>query len=157
VLELRKTGEITEMPPPGIELAAAFHAADLGLVQEALAVWARNHLPLQLEITAVLAEVIGSRQYVAAWMLQPEEELHDAQRDLMRALEPIVEPLPDAPAAFHVQVTIGDHVLPKPFPHLIGQMQRDFEPFVWDAETLSLIRQTPGLETINWEPVESFR
>jgi hypothetical protein len=72
----------------------------------------------------------------------------------MHALETFIQPLPDAPAAFHVRVTIGDHVSPKPFPHLIGQMQRDFEPFVWDAETVSLIQQA---EPATWEPVESFR
>lgn len=155
VRDLRTLGEISEMPPPGIELAVAFRAADLGPVQEALSTWARNHLPLQLETTAVLAEVIGARQYVAAWMLQPEEELNDAQRDLMRSLEPLINPLPDMPAAFHVRVTIGDHVTPKPFPRLIGKMQQDFEPFVWDAETVSLIQLTQ--EAASWEPVESFR
>jgi len=154
VRELRKAGKITEMPPPGIDVVAPFQAEDRAAVEAVLKSWARNHLPLQLEITGVKAQVIGAQQYAAAWTLDPAEELKEAQSDLNRVLAALITPLPDSPIEFPVCVTIGDHVAPRPYPALIGQMQRRFDTVVWDAETVSLIRQTPGS---TWETVASFR
>ncbi|MBN1202318.1 MAG: 2'-5' RNA ligase family protein [Anaerolineae bacterium] len=154
---LRESAGMGAAPPPGIELAAAFRADDVGAVETALADWARAHLPAQLEITGVLAEVVGEQQYVTGWTLQPDEELQEAQHELMTALEPLITPLADALPTFHARVTIGDHIPPQPFPRLVGQMQRDFEPFVWHAETVSLLRHPADIEAGEWEETGSFR
>lgn len=156
VLELREIGRITDTPPPGVMFVAAFRTADLPAVENALAGWARAHLPLQLEITGVVAEVIGTQQYVAAWSLQPEEELQEVQEALMDALEPLIIPLPDSPPPSRVRLTIGEHIAPQPFPKVIGAMQRDFEPYVWHAEAVSLIRLDPASESHDWEVAKSF-
>ncbi len=156
VLELRATGDIIDMPPPGIGLVDSFRAEDLNAVQEQLARWARNHLPLQLEITGVLAEVVGQQQYVAAWLLQPEEELHEAQHDLRRVLAPLIQPLPEAPLAFQVQLTIGAQVPPRRYPHLVGRMQREFEPYVWHATDLLLVRKDAEDDDGGWEIVHRY-
>lgn len=151
VLELRTAGGIDDMPPPGIALAGSFRTEDLDGVQEELERWTRNHLPMQVEITGVLAEVVGQQQYVAAWLLQPEEELHDGQHTLRRALAPLIQPLPDTRMAFHVHLTISDHVPPRRYPLLIGRMQRDFEPYVWHATDLILVRKDADADAGAWE------
>lgn len=151
VLELRSTGDIIDMPPPGIALAGSFRTDDIAAVERELARWTRNHLPLQIEITGVLAEVIGEQQYVAAWLLQPEDDLRDAQHDLRHALDTLIQPLPETRLAFRVDLVISDHVPARRYPHLIGRMQTDFEPFVWHATDLLLVRKDAGADEGTWE------
>lgn len=154
---LRAIGEIEGAPPPGIDLSPVFRAADRAAVEEVLSDWARNHLPLQLETTGVLAEVIGTQQYVAAWALDPQEELEEAQQDLKRALEPVVTLPADQAETFPVRVIIGDAVAPGPYPLVIIDMQREFEPYVWDAELVTLLHITMGEEGSAWEEAATFR
>lgn len=160
VLELREAGEIGNMPPPGIALLPAFRTIDLPGVEAVLDDWTRVHLPLQLEITAVLAEVVGAQQYIAAWALQPEEDIQEAQYALLRALVPLILPLSDpsgAPvSAYPVRVTIGDGITARRYPHVIAQMQQDFEPFVWHAQSLLLARHLPEAGPNNWEIARTF-
>ncbi len=153
---LRKTGEITAMPEPGIALVADFRATDPEAVKTALAAWVQKHLPMQLESTGVWAEVIGAQQFVAAWTLQPEKEVHAAQRSLNKALAPLITPLPDAPAEFPVRVVIGDQVAAARYPHVIAQMQRDFEPEVWHATELRLIQHPADAAPVTWETAATF-
>jgi hypothetical protein len=154
VIELRKTGEISTMPPPGIVLTVLFRAADRAAVETALKKWARAHLPFQFETTNVLAKVIGAQQYVAAWALEPEEELVEAQHALRRALAELILPQPGAVFAFEAYVPVGDHVAAQRYPHVIGHMQRDFEPVVWQATDLQLVRQ--GEKPGEWDVVKTF-
>jgi len=156
VLELRTTGEIVDAPPPGIALTAGFKATDLSAVEAALTEWVRVHLPLQLETTGILAEVAGAQQYIAAWTLEPEDELREAQLELMRSLAPLITLLPDTPAAFRVRVTISDHVPARRFPHVIAQMQRDFETYVWHATELMLVQHSPDAAPGDWEIARTF-
>jgi hypothetical protein len=156
VLELRTAGEIADAPPPGIALTVGFTAADLPAVETVLADWVRAHLPLQLETTGIVAEVVGAQQYVAAWTLDPEEELHEAQRELMRSLAPLVTLPPDTPAAFSVRVSISDHVPAKRYPYVIAQMQRDFETYVWHATELMLAQHAPDAAPGDWEIAKTF-
>jgi outer membrane biosynthesis protein TonB len=154
VLELRETGEITTMPPPGIVLTTQFRATDRAAVETALAKWARAHLPFQFETTSVLAKVVGAQQYIAAWTLEPEEEIVEAQHALNRALAELVLPMPESTMTFVPYVPIGEHIAAARYPHVIGQMQRDFEPFVWRANDLQLVRQ--GEKPGEWEMVKAF-
>jgi hypothetical protein len=153
---LRKTGEITAMPEPGIALVVDFRATDLDAVRAALAAWVQKHLPMQLESTGVWAEVIGAQQYIAAWTLQPEKEVHAAQRSLNRALAPLITPLPDVPAEFPVRVVIGDQVAAARYPHVVAQMQRDFEPEVWHATELRLIQHPADAAPATWDLAATF-
>jgi hypothetical protein len=155
-LELRATGEIEAMPPPGVALTGRFQTADLPAVEVALAHWVRTRLPVQLETTGVLARVIGEQQYMAAWTLDPEEELQEAQQALQRALEPLIVALSGEPFAPDVCVSIGDYVPARRYPQVIGQMQRDFEPSVWHATDLRLARLTPGTGPGNWDIARTF-
>jgi hypothetical protein len=154
VIELRKTGEITTMPPPGIVLTAQFRTTDLPAVEAALAKWARAQLPFQFEIVGVSAKVTGAQQYTAAWTLEPEEEIVEAQHALKRALAEVILPLPGATMTFSAHVPIGEQIAAARYPLVVGQMQRDFEPFVWRTNDLQLVRQgePPG----EWKMIQSF-
>lgn len=154
VLKLRKIGDITDTPPPGLALTVAFRAADIAAVEAALAKWARAQLPFQFETTSVLARVVGAQQYVAAWALEPEEELVEAQHALRVALAELILPMPGETVAFEPYAPIGEQIAPRRFPHVIAQMQRDFEPFVWQATDIQLIRQ--GVKPGAWDIVKSF-
>ncbi len=156
VLELRAAGEIEDMPPPGIALAGSFRAADIAAVEEQLARWARNQLPLQVEITAIVAEVNGMQDYLAAWSLRPEEELVEAQHNLRRAVAMLVEPLPGTRAPLTVHLVIGDHVPAARYPHLIGRMQREFEPYVWHATDLLLVRKDAEADDGAWGITQQY-
>jgi hypothetical protein len=156
VLELRTTGEIVDTPPPGIALTARFNAADLPAVETVLADWVRAHLPLQLETTGIVAEVVGGQQYAAAWTLEPGEELAEAQHELMHALAPLITLLSDAPAAFNVRVTISDHVPARRYPQVIAQMQREFETYVWHATELMLVQRPQDGEPGEWGIAKTF-
>ncbi len=153
--KLRKLGEIKDMPEPGFELVAPFRAENPALVQTMLKSWARNHLPLQLEVTGVQAEVMGAHDYVAGWTLLPGDDLDEAQADLIRALTSRVTFVPDMPEKPTLRVIVGQKVAPGPFPRLVARMQRDFESYVWHAETAVLVRQEADSTT--WETVESYR
>ncbi len=148
VVKLRKLGKITSMPPPGIALTPPFLTHERPAVEAALTEWTRAHLPFQLEIISVMAKVIGAQQYIAAWALEPEEELLDAQHELRQALADLILPVPGAAGTFNAWLPVGDHVAAARYPHIIGQMQRDFEPFVWHANDLHLVRQGEPWETL---------
>jgi hypothetical protein len=155
VQQLRATAAVIDAPPPGIDLTPIFRTNNRQEVETVLAGWARNHLPLQLEITGVVAEVRGPQQYVAAWTLEPQEELREAQHDLIRVLAPLITPLPGQPIAFPVRVVIGENIMVGPYPHVVRQMQQEFEPFVWHTE-LAILVQRAG-PTAGWEAAGSFR
>jgi hypothetical protein len=154
VIELRKTGEITTMPPPGIVLTVQFRTVDLPGVEAALAKWTRAHLPFQFETVGVSAKVIGAQQYVAAWTLEPEEEIVEAQHALRQALADVILPLPGATTDFSAYVPIGEQIAAPRYAQVIGQMQRAFEPFVWRANDLQLVCQ--GEQPDQWATVRSF-
>ena len=59
VLELRATGDVEDMPPPGIPLTPRFYTPDPDALDAALERWARARLPLSVEIAGVHAEVAG--------------------------------------------------------------------------------------------------
>ncbi len=156
VLELRTTGEIDDMPPPGVALHAAFRATDRDALEEALADWTRANLPVQIELTGIEAEIVGTQQYVAAWTLDPAEELQEAQHELRRALAGLATPLPDAPVLRQVRVLIGDHVAARRYPYVIGQMQRDFDPYVWHATELLLVERDASAPPEDWTISRTF-
>ncbi|MCD4684578.1 MAG: hypothetical protein K8S97_01405 [Anaerolineae bacterium] len=163
VIALRVVGEINDVPPPGIMLGGAFRTPQLDAVQDALAHWTRNHLPLQIERVGIWAEVVGKQQYIAAWRLQPDEELQEALHNLRRALAPLITPLPDARTAIQVHLAISEHVPAHRYPHLIGHMQREFEPYVWHANDLLLVRRnadakpdTNTSDPLGWETATTY-
>ncbi|GAB4419795.1 MAG: hypothetical protein Kow00106_16140 [Anaerolineae bacterium] len=138
VLELRATGHVEDMPPPGLCLTPRFQTPDLDALDAALERWAQQHLPLSLEISGVQAEVVGAQQYVAAWYVQPQDRLRQVLATLKHALGGLVRPLPGEPTAVRLRITIGDHIAARRYPYVIAQMQRDFEPTFWHAQTLVL-------------------
>ena len=154
VLELRAVSGVNDMPPPGVALTGSFRTQALAAVQSELEHWARNHLPLQMEATGVLAEVRGQQQYVAAWTLQPAEELLEAVEALRRTLLLLVQPLRDEKPRPHL--VIGARVPAARYPHLIAQMQRDFEPFVWHAAQVVLVRKDAEADAGAWEIVATY-
>jgi hypothetical protein len=143
VLELRTTGEIENMPPPGVILTPQFRAPDIEAVKKALADWVRIHLPIQLEIIGIKADVVDAQQYIAAWLLEPQEELQESLHTLKRALAELTLPLSGTTATIGPHVMIGDYVPARRYAHLIGRMQRDFEPQVWQSAELQLVRREP--------------
>lgn len=143
VLELRATGGIETMPPPGVILTPHFRTQQLDAVKTALAGWTRIHLPMQLEITALKAEVVGAQQYIAAWALEPQEELQDAIYALRQMLANVILPMPGTTNTIGTHIMIGDHVPAPRYPHVISQMQRDFEPEVWQSTDLQLVHYVP--------------
>ena len=156
VLELRATGDIADMAPPGIALTAPFRASDALAVESALEDWAADYLPFTVTLNGVLAEVVGTDQYVAAWALQPENDLRVAQRDLAQTLASLITAEPGASSAFQVRLTIGERIAARRYPHVIAQMQRDFEPFSWDAEELLLVRRRADAAPDEWEIARPF-
>ena len=156
VLELRELGEIDDMPPPGIDLAMAFRSADLDMLESAIESWARAHLPLELAVVEIVAEIIGAQQYVAAWRVEPHAALLDAQLALKRRLTPAIVPLAESLPVFQPRVIIGAHVPARAYPRVIGQMQRDFEPYTWHAESVALLRAAPDAAPGEWELVRTF-
>lgn len=151
---LRGTGAIADAPP-GIVLLADFRAEDGQAVEALLRDWADGYLPLDLEIVEVQAEVIGAHQYVAAWALEPARTLHVAQGALVDVLADAVTPAGEA-APFLPQIVIGDRIAARRYPHLIAQMQRDFEPLEWRAESLVLQRVEAESEAQVWETTARF-
>ncbi|HEX3054435.1 MAG TPA: hypothetical protein VHP83_27520, partial [Aggregatilineaceae bacterium] len=154
ITTLRKVGEVKHAPPPGIELGITFRTGDLPSVEEALNNWARAHLPLQIEITGIQAEVIGAQQYVAALFVQPQKELKKAQDDLLKTLTPLTIPANDDPPALPVRLIIGERIPPKPFPRVVAQMQQTFDPYIWHAETATLVKIEPDAR--KWDNVRTF-
>jgi hypothetical protein len=154
VVALRKTGEITTMPPPGIVLTAPFRTMDRPAVEAALAKWARAHLPFQFETVGVLAKIVDAQRYVAAWALEPEEEIVEAQYALRRALADLMLPLPGATMSFSAYVPIGEQIAAPRYPLVVAQMQHEFEPFVWHANDLQLVCQ--GEQPGHWDTITSF-
>lgn len=153
VLELRATGDIEDMPPPGLCLTPRFHTPDPDALDAALERWTQQHLPLALEITGVQAEVVGAQQYVAAWHVQPQDLLRQAVMTLKKALGGLVQPLPGELTAIRLRITIGDHVAARRYPYVIAQMQRDFEPTPWHAQTLVLASWSAPAE---WDIVATY-
>ena len=100
-----------------------------------------------------MAKVIGAQQYIAAWILEPEEELVEAQQALSRALAELIFPI-RCRRDLHALVPIGEHIAAPRYPHVIRQMQRRFEPFVWRANDLQFVRQGDPPE--QWETVKTF-
>lgn len=156
ILALRATGEIATMPPPGIILSPQFHAMEMEPVHTALANWARAHLPIQIEITGIGAHVLGERQYIAAWPLEPAEEMQEAFHALRRVLAPLILPIAGTGTTIGVHIMIGDDIAPARYPHVIGHMQRDFTPHIWQTTDLQLVRQVPGSDPVQWEIVQTF-
>ncbi len=156
VLELRATGDIADMAPPGIALTAPFRASDAPAVESALEEWAADYLPVSITLNGILAEVVGTDQYVAAWALQPEDELREAQRDLAQSLSPLITAEPGQSGTFQVRLTIGERIAARRYPHVIAQMQRDFEPFAWEAEELLLVRHRVDAAPDEWEIARPF-
>lgn len=154
VTSLRKLGEVKHTPPPGIELGLTFRTGDLPSVETALTDWARAHLPLQIEITGIQAEVIGAQQYIAALFVQPQKELKKAQDDLIKVLSPLTIPASDDPPALPVRLIIGERIPPKPFPRVIAQMQQSFDPYIWHAEAATLVKIEPDAR--KWDSVRTF-
>lgn len=153
VLELRATGDIEDMPPPGLCLTPRFHTPDPDALDAALERWTQEHLPLALEITGVQAEVVGAQQYTAAWHVQPQNQLRQAVMTLKKALGGLVQPLPGEPTAIRLRITIGDHIAARRYPYVIAQMQRDFEPTPWQAQTLVLASWSAPAE---WDIVATY-
>jgi hypothetical protein len=138
VLELRATGDVEDMPPPGIPLTPRFHTPNLEALDAALERWARGRLPLLIEIAGVQAEIRGERQYVAAWTVTLDDRLRAALHALKRTLTGLVQPLPDEPGTIRLRVTIGERIPARRYPHVLSLMQRDFEPAQWPVQTLML-------------------
>ena len=138
VLELRATGDVEDMPPPGIPLTPRFFTPDADALDAALERWARARLPLTVEIAGVQAEILGERQYVAAWTVTLDDRLRAALHALKRSLSGLVQPLPDEPGTLRLRVTIGERIPARRYPHVLALMQRDFEPAQWPVQTLML-------------------
>ena len=133
-------------------------------MKTALADWTRIHLPIQLEIKNLKAEIIGAQQYIAAWTLEPQEELAEAIHVLKRTLADLILPLSGTTNTLGTHVMIGDHIAAKRYIHVISQMQRDLEPHVWRSTDLQLVRRAAETEHaasashngITWELDQRF-
>ncbi len=156
VLELRETGNIEDMPPPGLCLTPRFHTPDLEALDAALERWAQEHLPMALEISGVQAKVVGAQQYVAAWHVQPQERLRQALVALKKALGGLVRPLPGEPTAIRLRITIGEHIAARRYPYVVAQMQRDFEPTFWHAQTLVLASCPAAAQPPEWDVAATY-
>ena len=156
VLELRATGDIEDMPPPGLCLTPRFHTPDPDALDAALERWTQEHLPLALEITGVQTEVVGAQQYVAAWHVQPQDRLRQVVMTLKKALGGLVQPLPGEPTAIRLRITIGERIAARRYPYVIAQMQRDFVPTPWQAQTLVLASCPANASPPEWDVAATY-
>lgn len=138
--------------PAALALIAPFRSDDPGALEDALRAWAAGRLPFELTLSEVAAEVIGARRYVAGWALAPAGRIAAAQQTLARALRDLIEPCDEPPDAFEPRIVVADAVPPPVFPHLIADLQRDFEPRAWTVTSVVLEEAAPGPRVPRWTP-----
>lgn len=138
--------------PAALALIAPFRSDDPGALEDALRAWAAGRLPFELALSEVAAEVIGARRYVAGWALAPAGRIAAAQQALARALRDLIEPCDEPPDAFEPRIVVADAVPPPVFPHLIADLQRDFEPRAWTVTSVVLEEAAPGPRVPHWTP-----
>lgn len=138
--------------PGALALIAPFRSDDPGALEDALRAWAAERLPLDVTLNEVAAEVIGARRYVAGWALAPAGRITAAQQALARALSDLSEPCDEPPDAFEPRIVVADAVPPPVFPHLIADLQRDFEPRAWTITRVVLEEAPPGGQAPRWTP-----
>lgn len=135
-----------------LTLIAPFRSDDPDALENALRAWAAERLPLDLTLNEVAAEVIGARRYVAGWTLAPAGRIAAAQQALTRALSELIEPCDEPPDSFEPRIVVADAVPPPVFPHLIADLQRNFEPRAWMAESIVLEEASPDQRDTRWTP-----
>lgn len=138
--------------PAALALIAPFRSDDPDALEDALRAWAAGRLPFELALSGVAAEVIGARRYVAGWALAPAGRIAAAQQTLARALRDLIEPCDEPPDAFEPRIVVADAVPPPVFPHLIADLQRDFEPRAWTVTSVVLEEAAPGPRVPRWTP-----
>ncbi len=152
IAALRAEAGIEGLPPPGIELTPPFHTGDPEAVEATLEAWAQDTLPLQPEITGVVARVIGTQQYEAALAVEPGADLVDVSEDLMTRLEDLIV-LPGELDPAPGRILVGGAVEAAAYPRLIARLQREIDLIGWQAESAMLIRRPAGSDTAEWEVV----
>lgn len=138
--------------PTALALIAPFRSNDPDALDDALRAWAAERLPFDLTLSEVAAEVIGARRYVAGWALAPAGRIAAAQQALARALRDLIEPCDEPPDAFEPRIVVADAVPPPVFPHLIADLQRDFEPRAWTVTSVVLEEAASGPRVPRWTP-----
>lgn len=140
---------LRDMPPPGI-LLAHVRTANPKTLARIVADWYLKTLPVTVATDEVLAEVIGARQYAAAWTLQPADRLLAARRALVQALATHEDITTDPAPVLDVRITIADQVAPDAYPHLLGAMQAAFEPVRWKVDAVQIFRAPPSDSKAGW-------
>jgi hypothetical protein len=139
---------------PGIfALQEDFESSNIEAVQEAIKSWAAEHLPLDVEVERVLAEVVGEQRYIAGFALEPAGKINAAQQALASALANNIRPAGEA-LPFTPRLPVSDHTPAADFPRLVHALQQRFEPSEWKIEAVELLRVPEGDE--RWEVVQKF-
>jgi hypothetical protein len=139
---------------PGIfALQEDFESSNIEAVQEAIKSWAAEHLPLDVEVERVLAEVVGEQRYIAGFALEPAGKINAAQQALASALANNIRPAGEA-LPFTPRLPVSDHTSAADFPRLVHALQQRFEPSEWKIEAVELLRVPEGDE--RWEVVQKF-
>lgn len=158
------------LPDSGLfQWQAAFRTDHPHTIANALDQWVREFLPIETTLERVHSEVVGSQTYLVGWRLENGEALHKAQTTLTTQLAPIIEPEPDALAAFRAIIPVKASIPPDRLPPLVGFLQRNFVEMNWRIEAMELLRAAvPDDEELeerkseetpvdDWEVIATFR
>lgn len=151
----RQAAELDIAEAGSFALYQTFKAEDESALVVAVRGWAEAHLPLKLTLDRVTAVVRGANRYIAGWFLTPARELKDAQAELVKALDPLIEILPDPGALpFTPRLIVSDFTPAEKFPRLIYELQTRFQRDGFTLSELEILRVPEGDD--RWEVAEKI-
>jgi len=150
----RQTVSIPVARPGIFAVQEDFESSNIEAVQEAIKSWAADHLPIDVEVERVVAEVAGAQRYIAGFALEPAGKLNAAQQALAGALASNIRPANGDSLPFAARLPVSDHTPAADFPRLIHELQKRFEPSQWKIEAVELLRVPEDDE--RWEVVQKF-
>jgi hypothetical protein len=140
---------------PGIfALQEDFESSDIDSVQTVIKSWAAEHLPLEVEVERVVAEVSGEQRYLTGFALEPAQKLNAAQQALATSLANNIRPVGEGALPFAPRLPVSDHTPAADFPRLVHELQKRFEATEWVIEAVELLRVPEGDD--RWEVVQKF-